>query len=218
MTNQVGAPDKAEEKNLVVPEKQLLRDLQDRLRLLDRDVACEASTVRRVLAELDAKGPSEAGDVIHSLLWLSLLNAERANRFAKELCAQKWGGENAKAPVPKAKARMEPGLGTPFEPGALFSPKAGDRFLANADQNPRNYLYCEVKEKRSGGKAYCQVVNGGWYLEFNNKGEGRYPEDPRIARVRLLLPQKLQGVRSMDDYERVIAVGDQQLRGVAAAE
>lgn len=51
------------------PENKLLARLERRPRLLDRHEAAHPMTVERVLAALDAVGPSEAGDVIHSLLW-----------------------------------------------------------------------------------------------------------------------------------------------------
>lgn len=66
-------------------------DKQNRPRILDRDDACEASEVARVLASLDALGPSEAGDVIHSLLWRAALAENRAQRFAQELMCLKSG-------------------------------------------------------------------------------------------------------------------------------
>ena len=47
----------------------LLGRLEKRARILGKYVAAHPMTVERVLAELDATGPSEAGDVIQSLLW-----------------------------------------------------------------------------------------------------------------------------------------------------
>jgi len=63
----------------------LLAEISERSRLLGRDVASHPKTVRRVLADLDSKGPSEAGDVIHSLLFELALAQVRAARFADEL-------------------------------------------------------------------------------------------------------------------------------------
>jgi len=51
------------------PENKLLARLETRERLLNRHEAAHPATVERVLAALDAVGPSESGDVIHSLLW-----------------------------------------------------------------------------------------------------------------------------------------------------
>lgn len=63
----------------------MLANLNERPRILDRDEAHHLTTVHRVLAELDVKGPSEAGDVIHSLLWRCAIVDGRARRFANEL-------------------------------------------------------------------------------------------------------------------------------------
>jgi hypothetical protein len=70
------------------PHGDLLRDLVDRPRILDRDVAHHHTSVRRILAALDAAGPTEAGDCIHSLFWRMILAEQRAARFARELAAR----------------------------------------------------------------------------------------------------------------------------------
>lgn len=74
------------------PDSELLNALQDRPRMLGRDEAHHPATVQRVLGALDASGPSEAGDVIHSLLWRCAILDNRAQRFAKELMARSGGG------------------------------------------------------------------------------------------------------------------------------
>lgn len=186
----------------------LLVDVQDRTRQLDRDVALHHTVVRRVLAELDAQGPSEAGDVIHSLLWHSVLLNKRADRFAQEIMASKA----ATSPATKKRTKRSSAPGVPVPPGLRFSPKVGDRFIASMSTNPSSLLYCEVEEKISANEIRCVVNNGGWYLTFNSKGMSGL-DDPAIQwRVVLLLPARLPGVRSMDDYERVLAVAQEQLK------
>jgi hypothetical protein len=73
------------------PYNALLRDYEHRSRLLGRDVAHHPRTIRRVLDALDASGPTEAGDVIQSLVWRLVLAKLRADRFVKELweCEQR---------------------------------------------------------------------------------------------------------------------------------
>lgn len=64
---------------------ELLTEIKERTRIIDRDVAHHPDTVRRVLSGLDAAGPSEAGDVIHSLLWRCAILEDRSRRFGKAL-------------------------------------------------------------------------------------------------------------------------------------
>lgn len=64
---------------------ELVAQLSDRPRKTDRDLALDPDFISRTLAELDKSGPSEIGDVIHSLVWRSNLLEARANRFAKEI-------------------------------------------------------------------------------------------------------------------------------------
>lgn len=64
---------------------QLLHEWQDRPRLLGRDTGHHPQTLRRVVAELDAGGPSEAADCIQSLVFELEIVRNRANRFAEEL-------------------------------------------------------------------------------------------------------------------------------------
>ena len=66
----------------------ILRDNTGRACLLGRDVAHHPKTIRRVLEELDSTGPTEAGDVIHSLVWRLVLEERRAARFADELMSR----------------------------------------------------------------------------------------------------------------------------------
>lgn len=65
----------------------LLNQLQSRARILDRDQAYHPTTVCQVLTTLDSTGPSEAGDVIHSLFWHATLVSKRAHRFSLEIMA-----------------------------------------------------------------------------------------------------------------------------------
>lgn len=69
------------------PYNEILRENEQRRRLLGRDVAHHPVTIRRVLAEhRRANGLSEAGDVIQSLVWRLVLADQRAARFSDELC------------------------------------------------------------------------------------------------------------------------------------
>ena len=67
------------------PYNAILRENEHRQRLLGCDEAHHPATIRRVLAELDANGPSEAGDVVQSLVWWVVLADQRAARFVDEL-------------------------------------------------------------------------------------------------------------------------------------
>jgi len=73
---------------VAVPEHgfgNLLTEIVNRPRILDRDSALEPDVIRTVLAALDAEGPSQVGDVLHSLLWRAQLLDNRAKRFGQEL-------------------------------------------------------------------------------------------------------------------------------------
>lgn len=57
------------------PYNKLLGDLARRKMILRRHESSHPVTIARVMAALDADGPSEAGDVIHGLLY-AMVNAE----------------------------------------------------------------------------------------------------------------------------------------------
>ena len=63
----------------------LVNQLQNRVRLIGRDEALELSKVEDALAALDALGPSEIGDIVHSLLWRTTLLEDRASRYEIQL-------------------------------------------------------------------------------------------------------------------------------------
>lgn len=67
------------------PNNALLAKLVDRARLLGKYTAAHPVTVERVLADLDRLGPSESGDVIHSLLWAAVEAQHRAAVMADML-------------------------------------------------------------------------------------------------------------------------------------
>ena len=69
------------------PYNALLREWRGRVRTTGRDVASHPQTLRRVMAALDAGGPSEAGDCIQSLVFELEIARNRAQRFADELMA-----------------------------------------------------------------------------------------------------------------------------------
>jgi len=66
------------------PHNALLREWQHRVRTMGRDVAHHPKTLRSVMADLDAIGPSEAGDCIQSLVFELQIARSRAQRFADE--------------------------------------------------------------------------------------------------------------------------------------
>ena len=66
-------------------ENALLARLTSRTRILGKYVAAHPVTVERVLRALDVSGPSEAGDVIHSLLWACVEAQHRAAVMADML-------------------------------------------------------------------------------------------------------------------------------------
>lgn len=63
----------------------LLKEVENRSRLLSIDAALDPSVVRRVLLSLDEQGASEAGDVIQSLLWHSQLMNNWSRKFEVEV-------------------------------------------------------------------------------------------------------------------------------------
>lgn len=67
------------------PENQLLARVKVRVRLLNSHEAAHPVTVERVLAALDAVGPSEAGDVIQSLLWKKVQSDHLAASLSDEI-------------------------------------------------------------------------------------------------------------------------------------
>lgn len=69
------------------PRNKLLGKLTERSRLLGKYEAAHPATVERVLAALDAVGPSEAGDVIQSLLW-ELVTTEQLAAQLSEMLAE----------------------------------------------------------------------------------------------------------------------------------
>lgn len=71
------------------PYNALLREWQRRPRTMGRDVASHPITIRRIMETLDANGPSEAGDCIHSLVFELQIAMNRAQRFADELMKYK---------------------------------------------------------------------------------------------------------------------------------
>lgn len=70
------------------PHSALLREWQHRERTMGRDVAHHPQTLRRVMADLDALGPSESGDCIQSLVFELEIARNRAKRFADELISR----------------------------------------------------------------------------------------------------------------------------------
>lgn len=64
---------------------ELVTKLANRPRITDRDLALEPEFLERILAQLDQSGPSEIGDVIHSLIWRANLLEVRSVRFSKEI-------------------------------------------------------------------------------------------------------------------------------------
>jgi hypothetical protein len=66
-------------------ENKLLAQLEKRSRLLNRHEAAHPMTVERVLAALDAIGPSEAGDVIQSLLWAKVKSDHLAAALSDQM-------------------------------------------------------------------------------------------------------------------------------------
>lgn len=63
----------------------LLKEWQDRFRILGRDAAIHPYVLRRVMAALDKAGPSEAGDCIQSLVFEAGLLRERAHALHLEM-------------------------------------------------------------------------------------------------------------------------------------
>jgi hypothetical protein len=94
---------------------ELLKQFESRARLLDRDAAYHPSTVRSALEALDKVGPSEIGDIIHSLFWHATLVERRAHRFSQailelhnELRALKQQVTQPSPPSPPSLLREDP--------------------------------------------------------------------------------------------------------------
>lgn len=86
------------------PYNKLLGDLLRREMILRRHESSHPVTIARVIAALDANGPSEAGDVIHGLLY-AMVNAEHRAAVMADLlgeCEERlfielWGKDKSEA-------------------------------------------------------------------------------------------------------------------------
>jgi hypothetical protein len=108
------------------------------------------------------------------------------------------------------RAPTEPaGVGAIPPAGSRIMLCTGDRFAARWSNEDEVGLCCEVLRKR-GGKHECLILNGAWGLTFNDQGIAKHGD--RIATIVYILPKKLKNVARMDDWDRVLAVVEQQLR------
>lgn len=115
-----------------------------------------------------------------------------------------------------ARAPKEPvGLGVVPPAGARIMLRAGDWFAATWEGSGEVGLCCEVIRKR-GNRYECRVLNGAWGLTFNEKGQAKHRES--TASIVYLLPKKLTNVADMQDWDRLLAVVEQQLRKYAKAK
>lgn len=108
------------------------------------------------------------------------------------------------------RAPVEPvGLGIVPAAGARIMLRAGDWFAAKWENEDEVGLCCEVVRKR--GKRYdCHILNGAWGLTFNEQGQAKHGD--RTASIVYLLPKKHTNVANMQDWDRLLAVVEQQLR------
>ena len=85
----------------------VLRDFSNRERTVGRDRAAHPGFVAKVLADLDAVGPSVAGDVIQSLVFSLQVAMNRAEMFAEEWHREKYGDERPSTTQPAAETAIE---------------------------------------------------------------------------------------------------------------
>ena len=85
----------------------VLRDFSNRERTVGRDRAAYPGFVAKVLADLDAIGPSVAGDVIQSLVFNLQVSINRAEMFCDKWHREKYGDERPSTTQPAAETANE---------------------------------------------------------------------------------------------------------------